>query len=60
LPFDLTQGQRSQIWPFLIAFGLEIWVWLFGSFLAFLGKFDLEDFSLALVLFLALFWPFLH
>jgi len=32
LPFGLTQGQISQIWPFLIAFGLEIFglaFWLF-------------------------------
>jgi len=48
LPFGLTQGQISHIWPFLIALGLEI----FGlAFCLFFGEFGLEDFSLALMLF---------
>ena len=32
MPFGLTQGQISRIWPFLIALGLEIFglaFWLF-------------------------------
>jgi len=39
---------------------LKFLVWHFGTFLAFLGEFGLEDFYLALKLFLALFWPFIH
>jgi len=50
LPFGFTQGQISQIWPFLIALGLEI---LGLAFWLFFGEFGLEDFSLALKLF---FW----
>ena len=36
LPFGLTQGQISQIWPFLIALGLGIFglaFWLFFGLL---------------------------
>ena len=49
---------------------MKFLVWLFGSFLAFLGEFGIEDFCLALMLFFAnllaflglfgLFWPFLY
>jgi len=42
LPFGFTQGQISQIWHFLIAFGLEIFGLAFWHFLALLGEFGLE------------------
>ena len=60
LPFGLTQGQISQIWPFLIALGLEIFGLAFGSFLAFWGEFGIKDFCLALMSIFGFFWPFLH
>jgi len=48
LPFGLTQGQISRIWPFLIALGLEI---IFGLALALFWPFWA---SLALKTFV---WP---
>jgi len=51
LPFGLTQGQISQIWPFLIVLGLEILGLAFWLLLPFFGEFGLEDFSLALMSF---------
>jgi len=58
LPFGLTQGQISQIWPFLIALGLEIFGLAFWLFLAFWGEFGIEDFCLALMLILGFFGLF--
>jgi len=67
LPFGLTQGQISQIWPVLIALGLEIFRLAFWLFFGLLGEFGIEDFCLALMLFFAnflafwgLFGPFLY
>jgi len=38
LPFGLTQGQKSQIWPFLIALGLEIFGLAFWLFFYLFGR----------------------
>jgi len=38
LPFGFTQGQISQIWPFLIAFGLEIFGLAFWHFFGLIGR----------------------
>jgi len=57
LDYDDTQGQISQIWPFLIALGLKI----FGlAFWLFFGEFGLEDFSLALMLLFWLYFGFFY
>jgi len=38
LPFGLTQSQISQIWPFLIALGLEIFGLAFWLFFGLFGR----------------------
>ena len=50
----------SQIWPFLIALGLEIFGLAFWLFLALFGEFGNKVLCLALMLIFGFFGPFLH